>query len=121
MSQRKWQMTSQRSSTASPDLESHCHDVIGLTLYYDGGCEMFRKRRPKVKVEAIDLNPVSGNDNANPNSSRLFSKRPDGDGNVTQTVTINVTVNEDQESDIVGCFRACFGCLGSTAKSAAGA
>lgn len=51
---------------------------------------------------------------------RMFDHQDDGHQH-DNSVNVNIIMNEKEESDIVGCFKACFGCIGSAAKSGSGA
>jgi len=89
---------------------------------------MFR-RKPKIIVNTVTLEQLEDDSterkrkpDSGASHSTLFSKKhKDCGGDVTQTVNVNIVVNEDQESDIVGCFRACFGFAGRAGRGASGA
>lgn len=81
-----------------------------------------RKRKPRVEVKRPESpSEVKEAANLNKGSPRFFTPTDGHNPNQQQNVVVNITVNEQEESDIVSCFKACFGCIGTAAKSGAGA
>jgi hypothetical protein len=64
--------------------------------------------------------PLKTNEKLSKNPSTLFSKTIENEhGGVTQTVTVTVNVNKDDENSISGCFKSMFSCCMKGAKTAA--